>query len=107
MDKQGLQQGNLPSNNRQQLSTNVIELTQEEREIAKELTQVNLLITFALTPFQIAQWARCVLELEPKTEPFEVRAVIDMYKRGLYEWDQKEGVQNIFRGLFKHANRGV
>lgn len=79
-------------------------LNEKEFSIAKELEQVNLLITYSLAPPQIADWAKCIVELEPDIDNYELKSVIDKYKRGIYEWDQREGIQNIFRGIFKHNN---
>ncbi len=87
MELQLNQVGNLPS------------LTNKQIEIAKALYHVNQLTTFSIPDIRLAEWSRTLDEVFPEMEISDLKSVILDFQTREIEYNQKEGVQNIFFGL--------
>ena len=66
--------------------------------IAKAVLHFNQLTPFPYSDIQIMDWAKSINELTPELTPDIVKKIIDKYKLGIYEFDTKLGIQNIFNG---------
>lgn len=75
------------------------EYTEQEKVMATQIVHVNQLIAFPLSPEQIIDWTRSVIELRPDVTPALMKEVIDAMKTGIIDYDVRKGVQNIFNGL--------
>ena len=67
--------------------------------ILKAVYQFNQLRSFSLSKVEIIEWAQSIQRLCPDLDLDKLNFVIDRMKLGEISYDQKEGIQNIFRGL--------
>lgn len=74
--------------------------------IRKAVFKVSLLRSFPLTEIEILEWARVIEQANVPVEALEF--VILMMQRCEMEYNEKEGIRNIFRNLrlIKKTERG-
>lgn len=68
-------------------------------ELIKQIYHVNYLIPYPLNDAMIEGWAKSLQELEPEITADIVKWIVDKAKIGAFEWDNKKGIQNIFKGF--------
>lgn len=88
--------------NKLQLTTNQsqgIVLSPKEIEIALQVYHINHLTAFPLSDQLIDEWSRSISELRPEVTPEQIKEVIDGMKQGYIEFDNRLGIQNIFKAL--------
>ena len=81
-----------------QTTNKLVNITTSE-QIIKELYHVNYLVAYPLSDIMLEGWAKCIIDLKPKTTPEDLRKVINKMKLGVIPFDPKLGIQNIFKGL--------
>lgn len=64
-----------------------------------QVYHINHLTAFPLTDNQIDEWSRSINELRPDVTPEQLKEVIDGMKQGLIDFDNRLGIQNIFKAL--------
>ena len=74
-------------------------LTDKQNEIGRVVYHVNQLTNFPISDERISEWARSIDEIIPNLELEDLRSVIKDFKICELEYNQKEGIQNIFFGL--------
>ena len=75
-----------------------LELSSELTKIGQVIVHINQLTPFPYSDFQLIDWAKSINELTPELTPDILKKIIDKYKLGIYEFDSRAGIQNIFRG---------
>lgn len=73
-------------------------LTEKSVEIAKVLVHYNQLTSYPYSDLQIAEWAKSIEELIPSMTLETLKTIIDRMKMGIYDFDSRLGIQNIFSG---------
>lgn len=73
-------------------------LTEKSVELAKVLVHYNQLTAFPYSDLQIAEWAKSINELMPNLSAETLKTIINRMKMGIYDYDSKLGIQNIFAG---------
>lgn len=64
------------------------------------LPGVNDLYGFVkLDPDGLIHWAKEIDRLDPELDPRKLAFLIDCFKKNVIEYNQRESMQNIFRGL--------
>lgn len=86
----------------QKLKKDILSLTKEQTEIAKELIHFNQLTPYPYSDLQISQWVKSITELIPEMTPEIIKHIIDRLKLGVYEYDSRLGIQNVFAGFRKY-----
>ena len=76
-----------------------IVLSEPEIQIAMQVYHINQLTAFPLADHQIDEWSKAIYELRPEVRPEEIKDVIDGMKQGYIEYDNRLGIQNIFKAL--------
>ena len=67
--------------------------------ICQQLFHINRLVQFKLTPIELEDWSKDIVEHSPKTTAGQLKLVIDKFKTNRTHWNDKKGIQNIFRGI--------
>jgi hypothetical protein len=67
-------------------------------ELVKALYHVNYLTPYAISDTMLEGWANSIQELNPNITPAILKKIIDKMKMGEIEFDNKKGIQNIFKG---------
>ena len=75
-----------------------LELSSELTKIGQVIVHINQLTPFPYSDFQLIDWAKSINELTPELTPDILKKIIDKYKLGIYEFNSRAGIQNIFRG---------
>lgn len=73
-------------------------LTEKQTAFAKVLINYNQLTPYPYSDLQISDWAKSIDDLMPQIKPETLKTIIDKMKMGVYEFDSKLGIQNIFSG---------
>jgi hypothetical protein len=76
-----------------------IVLNDKENKIAAIVYHVNQLTSYPLSGVQIEDWAKSINELMPDVDLVELKRVINNFKLGVFEWDYRKGIQNIFLAI--------
>jgi hypothetical protein len=63
--------------------------------------QVNFLRQYPLSPIEIAEWSRTLLEFDTELDFEALKFIIQQMKFGNLEYEQKDGVQNLTRAFLK------
>lgn len=74
-------------------------LIEVNKELAKQVYQINQLVPYPLSDIQIEDIAKSLEELVPELTPMQLKKMIDRFKIGYYEWDKTKVIQNIFKNL--------
>ncbi|MDB5288565.1 MAG: hypothetical protein JWR05_3514 [Mucilaginibacter sp.] len=74
-------------------------------EIGMEVFHINQLIPYPLTDQQITDWAKSINELRPDVTAATLKAVINKMKLGKIQWDNRSGIQNIFKALENESDQ--
>lgn len=74
-------------------------LNDKEFKIATAIFHINQLVAYPLSDSQIEQWAKSINRLLPELLVDDLEKLMDLMKIGEIEYDQKQGIQNIFLGL--------
>jgi hypothetical protein len=70
------------------------------RQIAKVVQGVNDLYSWTkLDKPGLIHWANEIDRLAPDLDPMKLKFLIDCFKANVIEYNQKEGIQAIFKGL--------
>lgn len=80
----------------QSVSTN---LQSKEIQMARSLFYVNLLSPFRVDDAIIEMWSVSLSRIDDRITPEEVQELMDAFMTGEIEYDNKIGIQNIFKGL--------
>ena len=75
-----------------------LELSSEITKIGQVIVHINQLTPFPYSDFQLIDWAKSINELTPELTPDILKKIIDKFKIGIYEFDSRAGIQNVFRG---------
>ena len=75
-----------------------LELSSELTKIGQVIVHINQLTPFPYSDFQLIDWAKSINELTPELTPDILKKIIDKFKLGIYEFDSRAGIQNVFRG---------
>lgn len=78
--------------------TQSLALTEKVVDLAKVLVHYNQLTAFPYSDLQISEWAKSINELMPNITPDTLKTIINRMKMGIYEYDSRIGIQNIFSG---------
>lgn len=74
-------------------------ISAEERELAKVMYGVNMLVQYPLQDEMIVLWAKNLHRIRGWVVPEHLQRTIDRFIIGDLEWDKSQGIQNIFTGL--------
>lgn len=74
-------------------------MSPKELEIAIQIFHMNQLTAFPLSDEQIDDWTRSIVELRPDVTPQQLKSAIDDMKQGYADYDNRLGIQNIFKAL--------
>ncbi len=77
-------------------------IIQVDTEFVKQLFHVNCLVSYPITDPMLEVWARSIQELTPELTVDILKQIIDKMKTGEYDFDNRAGVQNIFKGYKKY-----
>lgn len=66
--------------------------------LAATVLHINQLTPFPYSDLQIFEWAKSINELTPELTPDILKKIIDKFKLGIYEFDSRAGIQNVFKG---------
>lgn len=80
-------------------SKNQCSLSNVQIELCKELYHVNQLTSFSVNDERIIEWSKSLSELVPNLDAKDLHTLINDFKLGELEYNQKEGIQNIIKGL--------
>ena len=75
-----------------------LELSSELTKIGQEIVHINQLTPFPYSDFQLIDWAKSINELTPELTPDILKKIIDKFKLGIYFFDSRAGIQNVFAG---------
>ncbi len=67
--------------------------------ICKQLFCINQLVPFPLSETQIEDWSSTLKRLAPNVTDQQLQTVLDKFATNRTKWNEKQGIQNIFRGL--------
>jgi hypothetical protein len=76
-------------------------LPEEFEQLCQIVYQVNFLRQYPLSPVEIAEWARTLVEFDPELDYATLKFIIQQMKFGNLEYEQKDGVQNLTRAFQK------
>lgn len=76
-----------------------LQISPRIKEIGREISHVNQLTSFLVPAEILIDWAKSIEEIVPNLDIEDLKSVIVDFKIGELEYNQKEGVQNIFFGL--------
>ena len=79
-------------------------ISENEKAIIKSLVHVNMIVAFQLQLEDLTMWAKDLQRLRPEVGTDQIAFLMDCYKTEKLVWDNKVGIQNIFRGLDKIEN---
>lgn len=74
-------------------------LEDEKIKITIELASVNTLMPYPVSDSMIEKWGRSLIRIEPRVTLEEIEGLMDSFMKGDIEYNPKEGIQNIFKGL--------
>lgn len=78
----------------QKTSTKALSL--ESNKLAVSLFHYNQLTAFPISDGQIVDWVKSIQEIAPKLDAVVLKKIMDGFKVGLYEFNPKVGIQNVF-----------
>ena len=81
----------------EEVSANTIDNNYFDRLVC-ELYQINQVTTFPVSDKNLEAWGNSIIELAPELTPEILKKIINKYKTGYYQWDNKVGLPNIFKG---------
>lgn len=76
-------------------------LTGKELQIVLPLVKINILTPFRIDDSIIEMWSMELNRLLPQMEIEELESLMDDFLKGDIEYDNKIGIQNIFKGLIE------
>lgn len=91
----------LPSTTRQSIAKI------EKKNVCKIIFKINLLVPYPLTDRQIEDWSNEIVRLCPQTSPEDLLEIIDKFMVGRYVWDNKSGIQNMFKAIKHFENEKI
>jgi|GEM_PF-3465221 len=97
-------ENNLPVQAERALST---PLSEKEVQIAMVIYNISHLRPYPLSDSQIEDWSKVINRLLPDLDLYDLSGMIDKMIIGEIEYDNKEGIQNIFRGLDNYRRGGM
>lgn len=83
----------------QKINNDLSSLSNETIALCKSLVHVNQLSPFDVSDAKIMDWAKSIQELMPNVGCEDLKTLIDDFKLGVLDYDNKKGIQNIFIGL--------
>jgi len=75
--------------------------THQQVEFTKQLFHVNCLVSYPINDVMLEVWTKSINELAPEMTSDDLKFIIDKMKIGVYPYDHRVGIQNIFKGYKK------
>ena len=71
------------------------------------LYEINLIQAYPLGDTQIQDWCKCLHKFIPTLKQSTLQKIIDCYVTGKLEWNNKIGIQNIFKAYTLLIDRKI
>ena len=82
-------------------STNKSIISNNAQGIARVIVKVNMLTPFKISADELCEWASEIERLSPETTPEKLSVLIDSFIKTELDFNKNEGIQNIFRNLYR------
>jgi hypothetical protein len=66
-------------------------------DMAKALYHINYLAAYPVSDSMLEGWASTITELTPELTPEILKTLINRMKLGIYEYNERKGIQNVFK----------
>lgn len=70
-----------------------------QMQLCKQIFSINQLVAFPLSETQMEDWATTLKRLAPNVTNETLQIVLDKFATNRTKWNEKQGIQNIFRGI--------